>query len=109
MFYQNFIRLCNERKVSPNAVASSIGISNGTATGWKNGAVPQQRTLIKIADYFGVPLETLTEEKSTSDSEASALTIRMEQLLKQLTPDQIEFLVILTERILETQMKKEII
>ena len=39
-----------------------MGVTSGTATKWKNGAVPQDRTIKKIADYFGVSVEYLKGE-----------------------------------------------
>lgn len=54
MFWERFIQLCAERNAKPNPVAKELGISSGSVTNWKNGAVPQSATLKKIADYFGV-------------------------------------------------------
>ena len=62
MFWQNFIRLCSKAGKSPNRVASELGFSNAVATGWKKGSVPRDSTLLQIAEYFGVPVESLTEE-----------------------------------------------
>jgi transcriptional regulator with XRE-family HTH domain len=31
-----------------------LGLSNATATKWKNGSAPRATTVRKIADYFGV-------------------------------------------------------
>lgn len=59
MFWKNFVYLCEERKVSPNAVCDELGLSNATATKWKQGAMPRNTTLKRIADYFGVPVERL--------------------------------------------------
>lgn len=66
MFFDNFVRLCNEAKTSPNAVAKKLGIPSGSVTDWKNGSIPRRGTLIKIADYFGVSVDYLlgkTDEK----------------------------------------------
>lgn len=60
MFWDNYLRLCNQIGKSPNAVASEIGIkSSGTVTGWSNGAIPRQRILLQLADYFGVTVSDL--------------------------------------------------
>lgn len=60
-FWNNFLRLCNNAKKAPNAVAKEIGISSAAIAAWKSkpDRVPQDRMLLKIADYFGVPVETL--------------------------------------------------
>ena len=64
MFKENFIRLCNEKNISPSKVCTSIGLSNAAFSCWTNESVPRKATLIKIADYFGVPVETLIENPS---------------------------------------------
>ena len=60
MFYDNFVKACNSRNKAPSAVAIDIGISKATVTGWKNGSTPNDATLRKLADYFGVSPEELT-------------------------------------------------
>lgn len=52
MFWEKFINLCNQKGISANAVCADLGLSNATATKWKNGAIPRATTLKKIADYF---------------------------------------------------------
>ena len=54
MFWEKFVSLCAEKGVSPNSVCAELGLSNATATKWKNGAIPRNTTLKKVADYFGV-------------------------------------------------------
>ena len=58
MFWSVFAALCFEHGSSPNAVAKEIGISSGALTSWKNGATPRASTIRRIADYFGVPMDT---------------------------------------------------
>ena len=62
MFWQNFKRLCDKAGKSPNRVASDCGFSNAIVTGWKKGALPQERSLRKVADYFGVSISDLMAE-----------------------------------------------
>lgn len=63
MFWINFLSLCAERGLSPNAVAAECGIkSSGTVTGWKNGSIPRQSVLLKIADYFDCTIGDLLGE-----------------------------------------------
>lgn len=64
MFWENYNLLCVKVGKSPNAVAKELDIASGTVTEWKKGKrIPQNATLLKIADYFGVPVESLTAEK----------------------------------------------
>ena len=54
MFWEKFVSLCAEKGISPNGACAALGLSNATATKWKNGAIPRNTTLKKVADYFGV-------------------------------------------------------
>ena len=65
MFFQNYVRLCNKAGISPSAAAVEMGIAKPTVSRWKSGSKPNSATLQKIADYFHVPVESLTEEKPT--------------------------------------------
>ena len=62
VFWKNFIYYCNLKNVKPNNVTKAIGLSNATATDWKNGSTPRDTTLKKIADYFGIPVSALTSD-----------------------------------------------
>lgn len=62
MFWRNFVRLCGKVNKSPARVANELGLSNAVATSWKKGTMPRDSTLLQIADYFGVSVESLTAE-----------------------------------------------
>lgn len=71
MFYEIYIGLCAEKNISPTKAAVEIGLSNAAPTGWKQGAVPRESALKRIADYFGVTVEYLkgeTDIKNPADS-----------------------------------------
>lgn len=63
MFYENYVRYCKKIGKSQTEVAKQIGITSKSVTGWKNGAVPRNGTLRKIADYFGISVEELMGTK----------------------------------------------
>lgn len=65
MFWDNLVKICKEVNTTPTAVVNALGISGGSITKWKQGSVPRDTTLLKIADYFGVTVEYLLgkEEK----------------------------------------------
>lgn len=67
MFYDEFIRLCNERGETPTAVTRIVGVDKSAASRWANGAIPRGTTMAKLADHFGVTVgELLGYEKSES-------------------------------------------
>ena len=66
MFWKNFEELCRSIGSSPTAVALELGFSNATATKWKKGSTPNGTTLHKIADYFGVSVDSLLCEDNVN-------------------------------------------
>lgn len=92
MFWDNFVLLCDRAGKSPNAVAAEIGFkSTGTVTGWKDGKIPYERNLKKIAEYFGVTVDYLlnAEKENAPGSDAEG---EIEKALAQATPLQIEII-----------------
>lgn len=62
MFWKNLVFLCTQKQTTPTALALSLGLARGSVTRWKNGSKPNDTTVRKIADYFGVPVEYFAEE-----------------------------------------------
>lgn len=87
MFWSTYVELCNAVNKAPNKVAAELGITSGTATKWKNGAVPQDRTIKKIADYFGVTVEYLkgeTDIKNPAADDGSGMEKELLRLFGQI-------------------------
>lgn len=63
LFYENFSRYCKMVGKAESVVAKEIGRDSKTVTGWKNGAIPYNSTLKRLADYFGVTVEDLLADK----------------------------------------------
>lgn len=73
-FYDNYVRLCAEKNVSLSAAAESIGLSRTSPNGWKKGKLPQDRTLAKLAAYFGVSVDDLTDKEKKPTGNADGLS-----------------------------------
>ena len=54
MFWERFTEECALKGVKPNQIADEIGVSSGTLTKWKKGALPNVDKLIAVSSYFGV-------------------------------------------------------
>jgi repressor LexA len=52
-----------------------LGISIGSITKWKNGAVPRETTLLKIADHFGVTVDYLLGKEKAPDIKSNAIIL----------------------------------
>lgn len=89
MFWNNFLKLCREKGISPNGVCSDLGLSNATATRWKSGAIPRESTLRKIADYFGVSVGYLLGESNSEADPAVTLDPHLLALIDSMTEDEL--------------------
>lgn len=61
-FYQKYVSLCTDCKISPSAAAQKMGISKTTVHRWKNGGGVTDANLQIIANYFGVSVNDLRED-----------------------------------------------
>lgn len=102
-FYNNYLSLCASAKKSPSRVAAEIGLSNAAANGWKKGKIPSDVTLVKLADYFHVPVSALTEEKETAPTVTDERDLEMLSLLSRLTPEQKQMLLLQIKGLLPPQ------
>ena len=89
MFWNNFITLCNKHNTKPNPVAKTLNLSSGSVTKWKNGATPNDTTLKKIADYFGVSVDYLIGKTDTPTPEPRPADTTADDITEGLTPEEI--------------------
>lgn len=99
MFWDNYDTLCRSSGKSPNFVAQSLGFSTGTVTWWKKGKIPQNATLKKIADYFGVSVDYLLgnekqKEEVPSEEGTSVVVVSRsgKRFVHHLSPEQLDIL-----------------
>lgn len=77
MLYDGFMRICEERGVSPSRVLSELNISRGSLGRWKEGGDALNETKKKIADYFGITIKQLMSgriEKTSAKTEVNGDT-----------------------------------
>lgn len=93
MFYLTFIELCSKMKKSPSAVAEEMGFKRSVVTRWRNGTIPRDANLQRVADYFNVPVESLTEEQKEKApgqmaEDLSADELEIVSILRKMSPEQ---------------------
>lgn len=59
MFYDIYVDLCKQKKISPSKAAEENGLNRTSVVKWKNGTVPSGATLNSFAQYFGVSVDYL--------------------------------------------------
>lgn len=73
-FYQKYVAICTNNKITPSAAAQKMGISKTTVHRWKNGGGVTDANLQIIANYFGVAVDDLrgdseNEKKPTAQGD----------------------------------------
>ena len=71
-FYQKYVALCTNSKITPSAAAQKMGISKTTVHRWKNGGGVTDANLQIIANYFGVPVDDLIGDDSAPKEKPTA-------------------------------------
>ena len=61
-FYRAVEKLCKKQGLSITSLGAKAGFAGSTASGWLTGSKPHHSTVLKIAEYFNVPVESLSGE-----------------------------------------------
>ena len=75
-FYESFLSLCAKEGITPSAAAEAVGLSRSSVNGWKNGKMPRESTLERIAQLFNTSLEVVKglETQENTEMNKSNLT-----------------------------------
>lgn len=81
MFYDRFIKLCQDRNIAPTRAAIEAGLSKSTVTKWKNSPDSQLSgtVIAKLSDYFGITKAELLGEPEKDQKETPTLTAKDER------------------------------
>lgn len=116
MFYDIFLKLCNDRKISPSAAALDMGFTKAANTKWAAGKTPRDATLAKIAEYFNVSVEYLKGEtddrgQKKSPGQVTEAQEKIDAIMKiydMLTPENKERFSDSLSEILSAQIKEQL-
>lgn len=78
MFYDQYLKLCEQRGEKPTPVAQKLGCSSSNIAMWKKGSTPREKVLQKIADYFNVTTQYLLFGEETVSENKEALSLLAE-------------------------------
>lgn len=68
MFYTQFLKLCKEKGVKPTPLIKQLGFSSGNLKKWADGGSVNSETLVKLSNYFDVPIDYFFEENNETAS-----------------------------------------
>lgn len=104
MFFDNFVKLCEEKGVRPSRALTDAGVPKSAYSYWRteassgNDAKPTNQNAVKLAQYFGVTVDYLLtgEQKENppqqSQSEVDADIKWIEQKLVEMSKEKREAL-----------------
>lgn len=104
MFFDNFVKLCEEKGVKPSRALTDAGVPKSAYSYWRteasfgNDAKPTNQNSVKLAQYFGVTVDYLLtgEQKENppqqSQSEVDADIKWIEQKLVEMSKEKREAL-----------------
>lgn len=84
VFYEKFVELCAKNRISPSAAANKIGLSRAAASGWKDGAIPADSTIFRIAELFKVPTDHFKEPAPQKENPTSQKTGEVDEVTMEL-------------------------
>ena len=98
MIYNRIINLCKQHNIKITTLLKELKIAAGSSTSWKRGTVPNSDALIKISEYFNVPVDyilfgkdpTIPTEYQSLISSYQELSKDNQQLLKDIISSMID-------------------
>ena len=109
MFFDRFDMLCKQKHVSCRKAIEDIGLSNSIATKWKmRGTTPNGKTLVRIADYFGITVAELMSNETEKSPAPKSEGVNIDEILDGLTDEQLlNFINLATKRLIEKNGDKK--
>lgn len=80
-FYQNYIYQCNKRGVSPSKAAVDAGTTKTSVNRWKNGSLPTDATIAKLANYFNCAVTDLIGENNPAPTDGNGIDEKTKQVI----------------------------
>lgn len=110
MFFDNFVRLCEQKGVKPSRALTEAGVPKSAYSYWRteagagNDAKPTNQNAVKLAQYFNVTVDYLLTGNQKENppqqpqSEVNAAVERIKRKLESMPKEQREALMNLIEK-----------
>lgn len=80
MFYDKFLRLCEQNDITKTAACTGAGLSDTAWIRWEAGSTPNSRSMKKLCEYFGVSVQSMYDDSSEIVYESDATKARQDLL-----------------------------
>lgn len=93
MFFDNFVRLCEQKGVKPSRALTEAGVPKSAYSYWRteagagNDAKPTNQNAIKLAQYFDVTVDYLltgNQKENPPQQPQSEVDVALERIRKKL-------------------------
>lgn len=93
MFFDNFVRLCEQKGVKPSRALTEAGVPKSAYSYWRteagagNDAKPTNQNAVKLAQYFNVTVDYLltgNQKENPPQQPQSEVDAAVEQIRKKL-------------------------
>ena len=110
MFFDNFVRLCEQKGVKPSRALTEAGVPKSAYSYWRteagagNDAKPTNQNAVKLAQYFDVTVDSLLTGNQKENppqqpqSEVDVAVERIRRKLESMPKEQREALMNLIEK-----------
>ena len=110
MFFDNFVRLCEQKGVKPSRALTEAGVPKSAYSYWRteagagNDAKPTNQNAVKLAQYFNVSVDYLLTGNQKENppqqpqSEVDAAVERIRRKLESMPKEQREALMNMIEK-----------
>ena len=110
MFFDNFVRLCEQKGVKPSRALTEAGVPKSAYSYWRteassgNDAKPTNQNAVKLAQYFNVTVDYLLTGNQKENppqqpqNEVDAAVERIRRKLESMPKEQREALMNLIEK-----------
>ena len=110
MFFDNFVRLCEQKGIKPSRALTEAGVPKSAYSYWRteagagNDAKPTNQNAVKLAQYFDVTVDYLLTGSQKENppqqpqSEVDAAVERIRRKLESMPKEQREALMNLIEK-----------
>lgn len=110
MFFDNFVRLCEQKGVKPSRALTEAGVPKSAYSYWRteagagNDAKPTNQNAVKLAQYFGITVDYLLTGNQKENppqepqSKVDAAVERIRKKLESMPKEQREALMNLIEK-----------
>lgn len=83
-FYDNFVKLCNQKGVSRTKACVDFGISRTAWHKWERGTIPNGSTLNKMSEYFDVQVSELLGEQEQKENPTTQMGSEVDEVTMEL-------------------------